>query len=241
MQTILIVNSKGGCGKTTIATTLASYFVNQGEKTALMDYDPQGSSLYWLKTRPPKSNLIYAADAAPAKGGKIRSWQMNIPNDIEKLVIDAPAGADGLVLQEMVARADFIVIPVAPSTIDVHASADFVKRLMLVGKVDPKKTRIAVIANRVYNKIPLYEPLRRFLNALNIPFVTKLTDSGQYVSAAEQGLSIFDLSSKDAGQEQSEFILLIKWLGNPFNKKRPAYKHVNAASKESEERIHSPA
>ena len=112
MQTILIINSKGGSGKTTLATTIASYFASRHKKTAIMDYDPQGSSLHWLKLRSTDANTIHAADAATQKGNLMRSLQMYVPENTEKLIIDAPAGVDGVLLQEMVKKAGFIVIPV---------------------------------------------------------------------------------------------------------------------------------
>ena len=48
MHTTVVMNGKGGVGKTTIATNLASWFASRGARTAIMDYDPQGSSLRWL-------------------------------------------------------------------------------------------------------------------------------------------------------------------------------------------------
>ena len=58
MQKILVINSKGGCGKTTMATNLASYFVTQDLATALLDFDPQGSSIRWLNQRPKSGPFI---------------------------------------------------------------------------------------------------------------------------------------------------------------------------------------
>lgn len=218
VQTILVVNSKGGSGKTTVATNLASCFATKGLKTALMDYDPQGSSLHWLKTRPPSHNQIHGANAAKAKAGTLRSWNMQIPQDIQRLVIDAPAGANGITLQEMGRRADRIIIPVAPSSIDVHATADFIKDLMLIGKIQLKKTKVAVIANRVRSNMPLYAPLERFLNSLHIPFITKLTDSHHYVHAAELGLGIYDLDREEVHVELEQFDPIVKWIDTPFDK-----------------------
>ena len=53
INTTLVINPKGGSGKSTVATNLASYFASIGIPAALMDYDPQGSSLNWLRLRPP--------------------------------------------------------------------------------------------------------------------------------------------------------------------------------------------
>ena len=52
MRHILVTNSKGGCGKSTIATNLAAYYADEGYATVLADYDPQGSALSWLHERP---------------------------------------------------------------------------------------------------------------------------------------------------------------------------------------------
>src|SRR5262250_300426 len=52
MRHVMVMNSKGGCGKSTIATNLASHFAGEGHKVALADYDPQRTSLDWLATRP---------------------------------------------------------------------------------------------------------------------------------------------------------------------------------------------
>ncbi|MDH5326660.1 MAG: ParA family protein [Gammaproteobacteria bacterium] len=217
MQTILVLNSKGGSGKSTVATNLASYYAGQEFKTALMDYDPQGSSLQWLKLRPVSANSIHGANAAKQKTGIIRSWKMNVPTDTEKLIIDVPAGVEGLLLQETVRKADCIVIPVGPSSIDVHATADFIRDLLLIGKVRQTKTQLAVLANRVRASMPIYEPLERFLTSLKLPFVTRLSDSDNYIHAYAQGLGIHELD-RDTGKEREEFQPLINWLSNPLNK-----------------------
>jgi chromosome partitioning protein len=153
MLTILVINSKGGSGKTTLTTNLASYYASKDYRTAIMDYDPQGSSLHWLRTRPANRDPIHGANAAPAKGGMAMhsktSW---IPVDTEVLIIDAPAGASGLLLKELVRRSNYILIPVAPSPIDIHATADFIKDLYLIGGAITAKAKIAVAANRVRNR-----------------------------------------------------------------------------------------
>jgi chromosome partitioning protein len=214
MQTILVINSKGGSGKTTVATNLASYYAGKQYQTALMDYDPQGSSLHWLKQRPNTLGRIQGANAARNIKGQIRSLNMKIHSKTQKLIIDAPAGVKGLLLQDLVRRADSIVVPVAPSAIDIHATADFIKDLHLVGKVRSYNKKVAVIANRVRSSIPLYRPLEKFLISLNIPFVTTLTDSDCYIIAAESGRGVYDMDHKEVMLERAELQPLVKWLEN---------------------------
>src|SRR2546430_17734362 len=125
MNTTLVINSKGGSGKTTITTNLASYFASQNTPTTIMDYDPQGSSLHWLRSRPGPTAKIYGANAAPQKGGRIRSVEMHVPADTQQLLIDAPAGTSGLLPQEMLGRGDCILIPVAPATDRHQPTAKF--------------------------------------------------------------------------------------------------------------------
>src|SRR6266540_4275222 len=211
MNTTLVINSKGGSGKTTIATNLASYFAANGVPTTVMDYDPQGSSINWLRLRNQTGTRLHGANAAPQKSGRIRGVEMFVPVDTQQLVIDAPAGASGLLLQEMLCRADCIIIPVAPSAIDIHATANFVRDLLLAGRIRTRNIRLAVVANRVRSSMPVYQPLERFLNSLGLPFLTRISDSDAYVKAAEAGIGIFEMTSSVA--ECAEFMPIVEWVG----------------------------
>lgn len=214
MLTVLVINSKGGSGKTTLSTNLASYYARKRNRTALMDYDPQGSSLQWLKMRPSDAEKIHGANGAPPKGAIVqRSLQSWIPSDTEVQIIDAPAGTSGLLLQELVRKANFIVIPVAPSPIDIHATADFIKDLYLTGGVRSSSVKIAVVANRVRkDSTDMYASLENFLSALKLPILTSIRDSDQYLQAAAKGLGVFEMDEAKTGDERRELIPIIKWL-----------------------------
>jgi chromosome partitioning protein len=213
MNTTLVVNSKGGSGKTTVTTNLASYFASQGVTTTILDYDPQGSSLAWLQLREHPATRLYGANAAHQRGPRIRSIEMHVPADTRQLVIDAPAGASGLLLQEMLSRANCIVIPVAPSAFDIYATANFVKDLLLVGRIRTRSIRLAVVANRVRSSAPVYRPLERFLSSLGLPFLTRISDSEAYVKAAETGVGIFEMDPSAAAAEREEFMPIVDWVG----------------------------
>ncbi len=218
MLTIVVINSKGGSGKTTLTTNLASFYASKNLRTAIMDYDPQGSSLHWLQARPATQNRIHGANAAPAKGSvALHSRQGWVPLDTEVLIIDAPGGATGLLLKELVRKATHIVIPVAPSPIDIRATADFIKDLYLTGGARTSKAKIAVVANRVRIRSSTnYAALERFLTSLKLPFLTNISDSENYLVAAEKGLGVFEMDEFVTATERQEFMPIVRWLEGQF-------------------------
>jgi chromosome partitioning protein len=211
-HTTLVINPKGGSGKTTVATNIASHFAASGVPTTIMDYDPQGSSLNWLRLRAAHAPRIHGANGAPPKAGRLRSIDMHVPEETRQLVIDAPAGASGLLLQEMLARTNCIVIPVSPSSIDIHATANFIRDLLLTGMIRTRKIRIGVVANRVRSSMPVYQPLERFLNSLSLPLVARLSDSDVYLKAAETGAGVFELEFAASAAERQQFLPVVEWI-----------------------------
>ncbi len=218
MLTILVINSKGGSGKTTLTTNLASFYASKKIRVAIADYDPQGSSLHWLQARPATHHSIHGANAAPAKGNTaLHSRQGFVPMDTDVLLIDAPAGASGLLLKDLVRKANYIVIPVAPSPIDIRATADFIKDLFLVGGAHTSKAKIAVVANRVRMRSSNnYAALERFLTSLKLPFLTNISDSENYLRAVEQGVGVFEMDEFVTAAERQEFMPILKWVEGQF-------------------------
>ena len=213
MQRIIVINTKGGCGKTTIATNLASQYASQGLATALMDYDPQGSSTRWLKLRPKDKEIIHGINAYQRQSlQSTRAWQMRIPTETERLIIDAPAGVTGEALHSFVQRVDTILIPVLPSPIDIHSATAFIKDLLLIGKVRNLGVRVGVIANRTRKNTLVYQSLERFLGSLNLPFVTSLRDTQHYVPAFEPGIGIQEMWDKRVEQDKISWVPIMNWL-----------------------------
>jgi len=211
MHTTLVINPKGGSGKSTLTTNLASYFAVNAVPTAVMDYDPQGSTMNWLRLRSQAAPRIHGANAAPQRTA-LRSVQMHVPVGTQQLIIDAPAGASGLLLQDMLSRTDSIIIPVAPSTIDIHATANFIRDLLLSGRIRARNIRLAVVANKVRKSMPVYQPLERFLGSLNLPLLTRLSDSDAFLKAAETGSGIYEMEFSLSFAEREQFTPIIEWI-----------------------------
>jgi chromosome partitioning protein len=226
MNTTLVVNAKGGVGKSTIATNLASYFAVSGVATAIMDYDPQGSSLHWLAQRPPEAPQIHGANGAPNQRVGLRSYAKYVPPTVRQLIIDSPAGPSRLLLQDLLNRASSIVIPVAPSVIDIQATAGFIKELLLVGGIRNRDVRVAVVANRVRSSMSVYEPLERFVTSLKLTFITRIMDSDVYIESAETGQGIFEMDPYRTADQRQEFLPLARWVAGAAPPEQPSSTNV---------------
>lgn len=209
---ILIANAKGGCGKTTLATNLASYLVVQGHKTSLVDYDSQGSAMDWLEAREDTMPSIHgvAAFERHNPGANTLSWALRVPAGTSRVVIDTPAGIHGNVLSDFIQKADIILIPVVPSAIDIRAATGFIRDVLLSYSYRKNPKPIAVIASRVRKNTLVYAKLEKFLHSLKIPFVSELRDTQGYVRSSEHGLGLVELGMEE--QDQQHWQALLHWL-----------------------------
>ena len=205
MRHIMVMNAKGGCGKSTLATNIASYFVTQGASVALADYDPQRSSLDWLDRRPSDRPEI-AGVAAFEEGLR------HAPRNADYIIIDAPARSHGKELTDLVKHAETIVVPVLPSTIDMQATSNFLEELKAVGKIERKQAKIATVANRVRDNTLIFDDLDEYLTKTRVPYVAALREAQNYVRAYTRGLGIFELPEYLAWPDWDEWEPLTAWL-----------------------------
>jgi len=92
--------------------------------------------MQWLSSRDDSRFPIHGVAAfRKPTSGMTRTWQMRMPAEIERVILDAPAGVHGMPMIDLVREVDTILIPVLPSPIDIHAASHFIKALLLVAKV----------------------------------------------------------------------------------------------------------
>lgn len=212
MRRILVLNTKGGCGKTTLATNLASLYAGRGLRTVLMDHDPQASSMHWLAQRPANRPPIHGIAVHARSGSVTGAWHQRLPHGTERVIVDAPAGLAGIALVDRVQQADAVLVPVLPSAIDIRASADFIRDLLLLCKVRTRGIRVGLVANRVRKNTVVYQALRRFLDTLDLPFLATLRDTQHYVRAADQGLGVHELTEARTVLDQNQWRPILAWL-----------------------------
>ncbi len=216
LMRILVTNAKGGCGKTTIATNIASHYARLGKNVRLYDHDAQGSSLAWINRRPDDANPIAGVDASKNMDHRLtRSWQLRVPPETEVAIIDSPAGADISELAALFQSNDSVIIPVLPSPIDIHATAHFIKALLTTGRARQKMIRMAVVANRVRKNTLMYHSLERFLFSLNIPFISSLRDTQLYARAIEMGVGVPEVAPSRNRIDREQWAPIFRWLETP--------------------------
>jgi chromosome partitioning protein len=228
MQRILVLNPKGGSGKTTIATNLASYFAISGDRPLLQDNDPQASSSRWLKKRKADQPFIHGVAAFERNSRMTRAWQMRTPPDAAHVIVDTPAAVPAQEMPDMTKNADAIIVPVLPSDIDIHACSKCIADLLLIAKVRRDEFRIGVVANRVRRNTVIYQSLMRFLESLRIPVIATLRDSQNYVRAAELGTGIHEMKRYVVEQDIEDWQPMLAWLKAKEDKaKEAAAPHPN--------------
>ncbi|WP_317931231.1 ParA family protein [Halioxenophilus sp. WMMB6] len=209
---IMIANGKGGVGKTTVTTNLVSHLSLLGP-VAMLDLDPQASASFWLQLRGPREPKISALSTKLYDRGQVtRSWMTHkVGQQVRYVVCDTPAGIHSPDLDRWLLDTDILLIPVAPSQIDINATAAFVKQLLLNPQYRAKPVALGVIMNRVKRNTLSFQKLERFLDSLKIPVVATLRDTQNYVKAVEAGLGINELP-KPSAVDRDDWLKVIRWI-----------------------------
>lgn len=203
------MNPKGGCGKTTLATNLASYYARRGAKTLLIDNDPIGFSSRWLEKRPNAACAIYGMANRGAEYENRRFRPVTMPRDVNVIVIDTPAALQREQIAKLSHNADCILVPVIPSAFDIHYVTQFIAEILLITQFE---TPVGVVANRTRKNTTSLSKLLAILSTFETPTIAALQNSQNYVSAAELGLGIHELPQHKVRQDIEELDRVVSWL-----------------------------
>ena len=206
MRTILVASSKGGVGKTTLATNLAAHFAVDGLRTVLMDADRQGSALHWCEKRAGMQHAVLPVD------GSRRDWQLHVPADAQRVIIDGRAGAMADDLAGFLDVADAVIVPILPSTLDIEASVPFLDSLAQHPRVHKGKLPVGLVANRMKPWTNASQQMVGLLKRWPYPLVAQLRDTQAYVLLAGLGKGLYDYRSEQVRSHQADWAPLFKWL-----------------------------
>lgn len=206
MKTVLVASSKGGVGKTTIATHLAAHAALDGQRTVLVDADPQHSSTRWAERRADLDSAVLPVD------GSRRNWAKHVPDDAQRIIVDAPAGATADSLEDFLEIADGLVVPVLPSTLDIDATVGFLNGIAKHPRVRRGQIRVGLVGNRLRPWTNASQQAVALLEQWPYPVVAQLRDSQAYVVLVGLGRSLFDYHSQNVRDHQDDWAPLLKWV-----------------------------
>ena len=203
MRAVLVANPKGGAGKTTLATNLSGCFANQKKTVTLCDLDRQQSSLRWMAFRD---------QALPPVTGYFAGNQigLSLPAESDWVVIDAPAGLQGYKLSDCLRTVDKVIVPLVPSIFDMAATEDFLNSIR--NDMRGRRGVIGIVAMRVDPRTKAAGMLEEFLKHFDIPIITYLRNTQNYVNVAAQGMTIFDPPRARNKRDLEQWEPLAEWL-----------------------------
>jgi chromosome partitioning protein len=202
MPVIVVANPKGGVGKSTLSTNLAGYFARRGHAVMLGDVDPQESSRTWLSLRPAQMPRVSAWTVE--QGHVVRP-----PKGTTHVVLDTPAGLNGRKLDEVMRVANKVIVPLLPSIFDIYATRSFLNELAQRRRGE---LQVGIVGNRVREGTIAADQLQRFVQEQDLPVISYLRDTQNYVHLAARGLSLWDIGASRVARDLEQWEPVLDWL-----------------------------
>lgn len=141
-----------------------------------------------------------------------RTWQLRLPEESNRVIIDSPAGLENPQIHDLIYDATNVIIPIMPSPIDIRYAARFIAELLLLTQLDRGQVKVGIVANRTRKNTKSIAQLMRFLNSLKIPVIATLRDSQNYVEAVGRGIGVYELPHYKAKHDIGELSRIVAWL-----------------------------
>jgi chromosome partitioning protein len=193
---IVILNGKGGVGKTTTSVNLAANFA-QEKKVILIDADIQGSASWWLRRNHQGMGFDLAQESDPQLLGKLRKI-----TGYDLVVVDTPPALRSEALATVVAIADYLVLPTPPAAMDLAVLIETVRETVI-----PVGTPHRILLTKVDTR-SLGEALeaKNTLMRLSIPtFNAFIRTYKAHERAALEGVPITQWRGKNAREAESDY------------------------------------
>jgi chromosome partitioning protein len=195
MPVITFSSPKGGCGKTTAATVLATTLAGKGAAVAIIDADPNKNVVDWSKLPGAPPNLTVIGDVTEETIVDL----IEAASASASFVLVDLEGAASLMVSYAISMSDFVVVPLQGSQLDAKQAARQMKLIKAQERIAGRTIPFAVLFTRTNPAI--IPKTQRFIQArfaeLGVPiFHTKLFDREAFRAMFSYGGTLPALKDK---------------------------------------------
>lgn len=217
---IVCANSKGGVGKSTLATHLAVWLFDRGFKTALLDTDKQRSSSVWIAEVEPKITVRVADTPEECLA---TAQELNSSHDF--LIGDAPGGLEDL-SRTLLILADLAIFPISPSILDVRSVAGATQVLRYAQSINRGKPMGKLVLNKMKTRDTISQELREGAPKLGLEVAQHVIRELQaYRDSAQQGTVVGRFGRKGLQAAADLNGLFTELVGDVVAGKQQARRH----------------
>ena len=195
---IVVANSKGGVGKSTLSVHLAAWLADRGYSVVLADCDTQQSSSEWAREAAPKVQSVRLANP-----DEILNQLPILAAEADFVVADGP-GSNTETSRALLLRGDLALVPCKASMLEVRALAQATAVLRQAQDIRHGKPQAMIVLSMVGKNYRLTQDMKDAATALGLPLAeTPLILRQIYADAPGQGAVVWQLGSRgrDAAEE----------------------------------------
>ena len=209
MPVIAVSNPKGGAGKSTTTLVLATYLAQQGATVAVLDADPNQPILDWKERGSSDSRMQVV-------GGVRESNLMEIlDNQKQQFIFIDLEGTASVLVSRSIALADFVIIPVQASAVDVRQAGKAIRAVRDEERVAQRSSAERRIPFKVLmTRTPapgapvssVQQQLEAEINEAGIPrFKTSLAERLAYKAMFVERLTLPELRNHKVGNLEAAY------------------------------------
>jgi chromosome partitioning protein len=188
---IVVANSKGGVGKSTLAVHLAAWLHEQGHTVTLADCDTQESSSQWIREAAPGVKTVRLSTA-----DEILEELPQLGREADYVVADGP-GSNTEISRSLLFCADLALVPCKASMLEVRALDQATKALRHARHIRKGRPKAIIVLSMVGKHYRLTKDMKDAAAALKLPLAkSALTLKQIYADAPGQGAVVWRLGAR---------------------------------------------